>query len=132
MRIVFDTNVLISAFITTQGIAARLLRRGMEDHEVVLSGYILNEFKGRLTQKLRYPHALADQFVRFLEIRAVLRDIPQKTGGIDFPDLKDIPILHFLEATGAHYFVTGDKRLLALKKHKHTLILSLREALELL
>ena len=59
-------------------------------------------------------------------------DLSDNFSHIHFEDLKDIPILYLLEVSGAHYFVTGDKKLLELKKFKQTLILSLREALELL
>jgi len=132
MRITLDTNVLISAFITTQGIASRVLLRGIEEHEVCLSHYILREFKEKLIGKLRYPPFLVEAFLRFLmsRTRVVLDDASVVSSR--FSDPKDIPILHLLEVSGAHYFVTGDKKLLELKKYGKTLILSLREALELL
>lgn len=132
MRITFDSNVLISAFITTQGIASRVLLRAIAEHEVCLSHYILREFKEKLIGKLQHPPFLVEMFLRFLEARTrvVLEDT--SLAAAHFSDPKDIPILHLLEVSGAHYFVTGDKKLLELKKHKQTLILSLREALELL
>lgn len=71
-------------------------------------------------------------FTRYLRTHMTVIDLPEKIEKIDFEDPKDVPILHLLEAAGVHYFVTGDKKLLGLKKHKQTLILSLREALELL
>jgi len=132
MRIIFDTNVLIAAFITTQGIASRVLLRSLEEHEVCLSEYIFSEFRKRLTNKFRFPSGLIDLFVRFLSTRARILSEGAPTSTAHFFDPKDIPILKLLEVGGAHYFVTGDKKLLNLKKYKHTLILSLREALELL
>lgn len=131
MRIVLDTNILISAFITTHGVASRVLVRGLEAHEVCLSRYILNEFKERLTNKFGYPAGLVELFLRFLELRAMILSDHEAGAMLRFSDPKDIPILHLLEVSGAHYLVTGDKKLLELKKHKQTLILSLREALEL-
>ncbi len=132
MRIIFDTNVLISAFITTQGMASRVLLRSLEEHEVCLSEYILNEFRERLANKFRYPPGLIDLFLRFLSVRAQILQEETSPSDVHFSDPKDIPILKLLETGDAHYFVTGDKQLLDLKKHKQTLILSLREALELL
>jgi predicted nucleic acid-binding protein len=132
MRITLDTNVLISAFITTEGIASRVLLRGLEEHEVCLSEYILFEFREKLTGKLRYPPGLVDMFSRFLVSRAQILSESVLAGEPNFSDLKDVPILRLIESAGVHYFVTGDKKLLALKKHRQTLILSLREALELL
>lgn len=132
MRITIDTNVLISAFITTQGIASRILLRSLEEYEVCLSPYILREFKEKLVNKLRYPPSLVDAFLRFLESRARIVLEGASASDPHFSDPKDFPILHLLEVSGAHYFVTGDKKLLELKRYKQTLILSLREALELL
>ena len=98
MRIVFDSNALISAFITTEGIASRVLLRSLEGHEVLLSGYILREFKEKLIRKLKYPDPLVETFVRFLELRAkILTDEAAPARGAGFSDPKDIPILHFLE-----------------------------------
>lgn len=131
MKIAFDTNILISAFITTEGIASRILLRALEDHEVCVCHYIFHEFKEKLVRKLRYPPSLVDVFLQFLESRT--RIFPESAGvAPSFSDPKDIPILQFLEYAAPNYFVTGDKKLLELKKYKRTVILSLREALELL
>jgi putative PIN family toxin of toxin-antitoxin system len=132
MRVTFDANVLISAFITTEGIASRVLLRSVEQHEVCLSDYILREFRENLILKLQYPSGLVDIFLKFLVSRSQLFSPRVAAVAPDFSDPKDIPILQLLEVAGVHYFVTGDKKILALKKHKQTLILSLREALELL
>ena len=132
MRITLDTNILISAFITTEGIAFRVLLRSLEEHEVCLSEYILREFKEKLTRKLRYPSGLVDIFLQFLASRARILSKNASVAAPCFSDPKDIPILHLLEVAGVHYFITGDKKLLELKKHKQCLFLSLREALELL
>jgi putative PIN family toxin of toxin-antitoxin system len=132
MRVTLDTNVLISAFITTEGIASRVLLRSLEQHQTCFSDYILREFREKLIRKLQYPSGLVDIFLKFLASRAQLFSVRSTTAAPDFSDSKDIPILQLLEVAEVHYFVTGDKKLLGLKKHKQTLILSLREALELL
>jgi predicted nucleic acid-binding protein len=85
-----------------------------------------------LSGKLKVPAAEVAYFMNYARTRMAVVDLPDNSPPIHFEDPKDIPILHLLEVSGAHYFVTGDKKLLALKKHKQTLILSLREALELL
>ena len=132
MRITLDTNILISAFITTEGIASRVLVRSLEEHETCFSDYILREFREKLIHKLQYPPGLVDIFLKFLASRSQLFSARTAAVAPNFSDSKDIPILQMLEVAGVHYFVTGDKKLLELKRHKQTLILSLREALELL
>lgn len=132
MRVVFDTNILLSAFLTEGGAAQQLFAKVVAAHAILTSEYILQEAVGKLSGKLKVPEREIGFFMRYVRTRMTVIDLSEKVGRIDFKDPKDIPILHLLEAAGIHYFVTGDKKLLELKKHKQTLILSLREALELL
>ena len=130
MKIVFDTNVLISAFLTTAGPSQYILAAALAEQIVILSPYILEEFTNKLVKKLGFSEAQAREMAGFLEKRAVIIDAPLKN--ISFSDKKDIPILALLEASGAHYFVTGDKKLLDIKKWRTTFFLTVREALEIL
>ncbi len=132
MKVVFDTNVLLSAFLTRSGIAQQLFVRSLGAHQVLLSEYILEETSAKLTGKLAIPASLVNGFIRYLRARTTVIDLGPQPSSVEFSDKKDVPILHLLEVSGAHYFVTGDKKLLDLKKHDKTLVLSLREALELL
>ncbi len=132
MRVVFDTNILLSAFLTQGGVAQQLFAKAVASHAVLSSEYILQEAVKKLSGKLKVPEREIGSFMRYVRARMTVIDLPEKVARIDFKDPKDIPILQLLEAAGVHYFVTGDKKLLELKKHKQTLILSLREALELL
>ena len=132
MRVVFDTNILLSAFLTRGGVAQQLLARVFASHAVLTSEYILQEAVKKLSGKLKVPKREIDSFMRYVRTRITVIDLPKKIAPIHFEDPKDIPILQLLEYASPHYFVTGDKKLLELKKYKQTLILSLREALELL
>jgi putative PIN family toxin of toxin-antitoxin system len=132
MRVVFDTNILLSAFLTEGGAARQLFSRIVANHALLASEYILQEAVGKLSGKLKVPGREIVSFMCYVRARITVVDPSEKPEHIHFKDPKDIPILLLLEVAGVHYFVTGDKELLALKKHKQTLILSLREALELL
>ena len=131
MKIVFDTNVLISGFLTTSGPAQHVLNRALKGHEVILSDYILEEFQNKLTRKLGFPGELIEQAVHFLKLRATIVAVPRGIK-IEFSDRKDVPILTLIQIAKPHYFVTGDKRLLSLKKLGPTLFLSPREAMEMI
>ena len=132
MKVVFDANVLLSAFLTRSGVAQQVFVRAVAAHQVFSSEYILREVGKTLSGKLKVPAPEVASFINYSRTRMAVIDLPEDVAHIHFEDPKDIPILHLLEVSGAHYFVTGDKKLLALRKHKQTLILSLREALELL
>lgn len=131
MRVVFDTNVLISGFLTTTGLCERALNMGLKRHAVILSEFILKEFGGKLHHKLEVPSSKVEYAVTFLKKRTLILDILNNPK-IEFSDRKDIPILSLIEAAKPHYLITGDKRLLGLKKFGSTLIISTREGVEVL
>lgn len=132
MNIVFDTNVLISAFLTTTGPSQHVLSRALKKHRVVLSEYILNEFTEKLTHKLQIsPHQVTHATI-YLKKKVLIPEIPTPEKQPAFPDKKDIPILNLIQFVKPHYLITGDKKLLELKKLGATLILSPREAMEIL
>lgn len=131
MKIVFDTNVLISAFLTTTGPSQHVLSLALKRHAVILSEYILEEFERKLIHKFGISHDSVEKTIVFLRKRTIVLNVKQASK-IEFPDKKDIPILVLLEKSQAHYFVTGDKRLLELKKWGATLVLTPREAMQVL
>ena len=63
MRVVVDTNVLISAQISTQGASRRLLNRLIADHDVILSDVILGEVAETLLTKFSYDSALVSNVI---------------------------------------------------------------------
>ena len=131
MRIVFDTNVLISAFLTSTGPSQYVFSAALKRHTVILSEYILEELEKKLVGKLNVPREKVHQAADFLRKRTMVLDITKHLG-IKFSDKKDIPLLALVQASKAHYFITGDKKLLELKKYGPTLFLSPREAMEIL
>ncbi len=131
MKIVFDTNVLISGFLTTSGISQYVFSIGIKRHTVVCSEFILGELEEKLTKKLGAPKELTEQLIAFLRKRTVVLSVPRNRE-IKFSDENDIPVLSLIEASKANYFITGDRKLLAIKKMGPTLFLSPREALEVL
>ena len=84
-----------------------------------------------LIHKLEVPHALVQRTVHFLRQRTIVLEVPVNPN-IEFEDKKDEPILSLIDVAKANYFVTGDKKLLALKKRGQTLFLTPREAMEIL
>ena len=131
MKVVFDTNVLISAIITTTGISQHVFAIGLKRHTVILSDYILQELESKLIDKLHLPPKQTLNTINFLKKKTIILSV-ESNPKIRFEDKNDIPILSLLESAKAHYLVTGDKKLLELKKFSQTLILTPREALRIL
>jgi putative PIN family toxin of toxin-antitoxin system len=53
MRIVFDTNVLIAALITAEGVCGNLVKRCAQVHTPITSEFILAELHEKLTEKFK-------------------------------------------------------------------------------
>lgn len=131
MKIVFDTNVLLSGFLTATGPSQYVLNQAWKKHEVILSTYILEEFERILSEKLQVPMPLSQKALIFLKQRAVILEVKENKS-LHFSDKKDIPILSLVELARPDCFVTGDKKLLQMKRMGHTLFLTPRELMEAL
>ena len=120
MRIVFDTNVLISAFIAT-GTCKDILEYAVETHEVIISPYILKELKEKLIEKLGFSTK------DYRDIRDILKQhltvVTEKKSLQSFLDKDDIPILNLCLTVKADILVTGDKELLKLRLIGNTKII---------
>ncbi|NOX20042.1 MAG: putative toxin-antitoxin system toxin component, PIN family [Nitrospirae bacterium] len=120
MRIVVDTNVLISAFIAT-GTCKDILEYAVETHEVIISPYILKELKEKLIEKLVFSTK------DYRDIRDILQQhltvVTEKKSLQSFPDKDDIPILNLCLTVKADILVTGDKELLKLRLIGNTKII---------
>ena len=54
MRLVLDTNVLLAAFLS-RGACHDLLEHVQQQHQIVLSAFIPEEFSAKLSGKFRVP-----------------------------------------------------------------------------
>lgn len=135
MRVVLDTNILISALISRSGPTDRLYVAWRDQrYELVTSMEQLEEFQ-RVTRYPRVklliePSAAGTLYNQLRASNIVLDKLPV----IDRSrDPGDNFLLAMAEAGGAEYLVTGDKRdLLALKKHGNTHIVNSRDMLTVL
>ena len=116
LRVVLDTNVLVSGLAYPGSIPGRILgawRQGGVD--VVLSRYILDEMVrvlprlSRITLSSSEIRDLADSFMFMAEMVEPAAELEEK-----LRDNSDQQVLGTLRAAKADYLVTGDKDLLAL------------------
>ena len=128
MKAVFDTNVLLSAFIA-EGLCTKLLLRARRaDVELFICPFILDELVEKLTEKF---HAEPE------ELREVLTLLTEASHRVTPPagslpreqvcrDRDDDHVLTCAKAAGAVYLVTGDRDLLDLKSWEGIRIVSPR------
>lgn len=128
MKVVFDTNVLVSALVFPGGRGEAALQRIVEERdELIVSKPILDELLGILARKFARD---AEQLAHVAVFISELGRTAKPRGKIRI--LKDDPDNRILEcaiAGRADAIVTGDKRLLDLKEYRGVRLLTLREYL---
>jgi uncharacterized protein len=134
VRLVIDTNILISALLTGSSLPAHLIALWREGRfDLLTSADQLDELM-RVTRYPRIRERLAPQLAGRLinelrDIAVVVKNLPVVTVS---PDPYDNYLLATAAAGSADFLVTGDKRdLLALKLYEGTRIITVREFLTL-
>ena len=129
MKVLFDTNVLLAAFLTEGLCWKLLLKANRKEFSLFTSPYILNEFEDKLYKKFTFTKDEAHEAINI--IMEVAQSVDHKEKGIHVKgvcrDKNDDDILASAIASEADYLITGDSDLLALKKYKNIKILNPRE-----
>ena len=128
MKVVLDTNVLVSALVFPGGRGEAALRRIVEEQDqLVLSKPILDELLGVLGRKFsKDAEELAHVAVFLSELSLLVRPRQRFRVAADEPDNR---ILECAVAGRADAIVTGDRELLQLREYRGVRIISLREYL---
>ena len=129
MKVVFDTNIMVSALVFPGGRGeAALLRIIEEKDRLILSKSILDELLGILARKFaREEEELAHVAVFLSELCQLIKPRRRLKVLADDPDNR---ILECAIAGHADIIVTGDKALLSLKEYRKVRIITLRDYLD--
>lgn len=129
MRVVLDTNVVIAAFIA-RGACSDLFERVVNEHELILSPFILEEFERVMTRKFGLDGNRVARAVALLRRKGiVVEPVPLDSPVCRDPD--DDQILALAREDGVRFLVTGDDDLLALDAFEGVPIISPRQLLTL-
>jgi putative PIN family toxin of toxin-antitoxin system len=128
VRVVLDTNILLSALLSERGPPARIVDAWhAQRFELVSSLDQINEFK-RVTRypkvRLYLSRATVGHLVNGLRQAEML--LTRMTSRAEAPDPGDSYLIAMAIAGGADFLVTGDKLLLSLKRIGGTSIVSPR------
>ena len=131
MRVVPDTNVLVSALIK-RGKPQRLLRSVLRpDHALILSEPIIDEFS-RVTADEKIKRYADDEavaeYLRVLLSKAVFVRPRSRVRVFNNPDDN---VLSTAKEGDADFIVTGDKHVLELKEFKGIKIVTVEKALSI-
>jgi len=111
VRIALDSSVLIAAHISRAGVCAELLEDVLLHHELVTSGFILEELRRKLIEKFNFPRRDADQvsaFLRRVSIVVKPADLPSNF----CRDPTDVPVLGTAVAGTCALLISVDRDLL--------------------
>lgn len=129
MRLVLDTNVIISALLF-DGLPEKLLLSTLGGlHELVLSSYIIAETSRILEDKFEVQPTNIKLLQQLLYEGQIVYFEPFLDVVADGPDNR---ILETAVKGNAEYLVTGDKLLLHLKEYQSLKIISVRSCVKIL
>ncbi len=121
MKFVLDTNVLIAAFITS-GVCHEILEHVIRNHKLVLSDFIVNEFKDKLLNKFQYDEKETDEALKLLLTRAEMVQVSPLQSRVS-PDPDDDNIIGTAVSANCDCIISGDKDLVNLKQFQNIRII---------
>lgn len=129
MRVVFDTNVFVSALVLPGGRADEALQRVIDGKDtLIVSKPILNELLSVLARKFARDREELARVAVFVSSLAETVEPNEKLAVLS--DEPDNRILECALAGSAEVIVTGDRAMLALEEFQGVRILSLAEYLK--
>jgi putative PIN family toxin of toxin-antitoxin system len=120
VKVVLDTNVLLSGLMAPGGTPGRILAAWLEGRfDVVMPVAQLGEIARALTypkvqRRLKWDEQRIEEFLRQLYIRVEVVDVRATRAEVS-RDPRDTPILAALITSGAEVLVSGDHDLLELR-----------------
>jgi putative PIN family toxin of toxin-antitoxin system len=125
VRLVLDTNVLISAFVS-RGLCSELLEHCARHHELITSDALIEELRGKLLGKFRLSVPATDQaLAALLAGMEIVRPatLPARVSR----DADDDVVIARAAGGACEAIITGDRDLLDLKSYGGILMLAPRE-----
>jgi putative PIN family toxin of toxin-antitoxin system len=113
MRVLLDTNVIVSA-VTTRGLCADVFRAVLAAHELVTCAQVLQEVRRILSMKFGVPEPLIAEYLELIGQDAIVAE-PEDLPDLPIQDQNDAEIVAAALSAGAQVLVTGDHELQGLK-----------------
>ena len=108
MRVMLDSNVLVSAIVFPNARMNAVIYKAAMDHQLVLSSYILDELLDVTRRKFPSKVTDVDTFLTRLPYELVYTPSEQKAGLFTIRDVDDYPVLYSAIIADIDIFVTGD------------------------
>lgn len=109
MRIMLDTNVLISMILFPGKRFTQMLEYITQHHTLVLSSFVVDELFAVVERKFPSKRDAIDSFLSKLGYELVYTPHKMKVGLFDIRDMNDYPVLYTAIVEDVDILITGDK-----------------------
>ena len=109
MRIMLDTNVLLSALLFPGERMNRMMQSIFEDHRLVLSSFVVDELLYVVKRKFPGKFQAVDRLLSSMSFELAYTPQEMEQGLFEIRDRKDYPVLYTAIQDGVDVLVTGDK-----------------------
>ncbi len=109
MRVMLDTNVLLSVLLFPGERMDRMMRCIFERHRLVLSSFVLNELAYVVERKFPSKAKAVDALLAGMSYELVYTPQEMDESLFEIRDPKDYPVLYTAIAEGVDVLITGDK-----------------------
>lgn len=109
MRIMLDTNVLLSSLLFPSERMNRMMRFILEGHRLVLSSFVVDELIYVVRRKFPGKLQVVESLLTAMSFELTYTPQELKTGLFEIRDAKDYPVLYSAILEGVDILITGDK-----------------------
>lgn len=118
MRIMLDTNVLISVFVFRSKIMNEIIGIILTDHKLILSSFVIDELKRVVSRKFQGKSMALDEFLTAIPYELVYTPEIMDGSLFEIRDKMDYPVLYTAVIENVDILVTGDKDFLDIEIEK--------------
>ena len=108
MRVMLDTNILVSAFVFQSKRIYAVINYIVLNHELILSTYVVDELRDVIARKFPEKTEELDDFLTTLSFTLVYSPQAVPQGLFEIQDASDAPVLYTAILENADVLITGD------------------------
>ena len=109
MKVMLDTNILISAFVFKSKKMNELIYKLSKKHEIIICSYTVEELKELIDTKFKVSQKDLDEFLKIFPFNLVYSPTSVDNKLFNIRDKDDYIILHTAIIEDVDIFITGDK-----------------------
>lgn len=109
MKVMLDTNILVSAFLFKSKVINKLIDKLSKEHKIIICSYTVEELNELIMTKFKVDVKELDEFLTNFPFEMVYSPKKVKEKLFEIRDENDYIILHTAIIKDVDIFITGDK-----------------------